>query len=355
MNTSGILTLRLYNQQLITNERLKEPVEVVSWMGAMQSQTLEMAKWAIGVRLPGTTVKDIEDSLNDGRIIRTHILRPTWHFVAAEDIHWMFDLSNPRIKPIYISYCKLTGTDEQMVTGTYPILEKTLAGGKHFTKPEIQEILQQHGIECKDRLLNVIMGRAEMEGILCNGKLRGNKQTFTLLHEWAPKKYTLSKEEALERLARRFFTSHSPATMEDFAWWSGLTVTECRQALQLIKEDFRCETINDRIFWFKNDFKIPEINKPSVLLLPPFDEYVVSYKNRSEIVEDIHYGKVMTKNGLFDPTMMLDGEIIGKWKKKTTPQGAQVDLTYFIHTTKKAQTLFDKEARRVETFYKKSK
>ncbi|MDR2921188.1 MAG: winged helix DNA-binding domain-containing protein [Tannerella sp.] len=353
MNTSDILSLRLYNQQLITNNRFKEPAEIVAWMGAMQSQTLEMAKWAIGVRLPGTTVNDIEDSLNNGRIIRTHILRPTWHFVSAKDIHWMFDLSNPRIKPIYISYCKLIEADEQTIISTYPIIEKTFAGGNHFTKPEIQEILQQHGIKTDDRWLNMIISRAEMEGIICNGKLRGSKQTFTLLHEWVPKKYTLSKEESLERLARRFFTSHSPATVEDFAWWSGLTITECRQALQLIKDDFISEDINGRTFWLKNDFKIPEIKKPSVLLLPPFDEYVVSYKNRSEIVEDVHYNKVMTKNGLFDPTMMLNGEIIGKWKKKTVKKGAQVDLTYFVDTTKKVQALFDKEAKRVEAFYKK--
>lgn len=353
MNTSDILSLRLYNQQLITNDQCKQPAEVVSWMGAMQSQTLEMAKWAIGARLPGTTVKDIEDSLNDGRIIRTHILRPTWHFVSAEDLHWMFDLSNPRVKPIYQSYCKLAGADEKTITGAFPIIEKELSGGKHYTKPEIQEILQQHGINTEGHRLNITIDLAEMEGIICNGKLRGNKQTFTLLHEWVPKKYTLSEEEALERLARRFFTSHSPATVEDFAWWSGLTVTSCRKAIELIKNDFISEEINGRTFWIKNNLKTPANSQPSVLLLPPFDEYVVSYKNRSEIVEDIHYDKVMTKNGLFDPTMMLNGEIIGKWKKKTVKKGAQVDLTYFIKTTKKIQALFDKEAQRVEAFYKK--
>lgn len=353
MNNTDILALRLYNQQLSADTQFKEPAEIVSWMGAMQSQTLEMAKWAIGVRLPGTAVKDIENALNEARVIRTHILRPTWHFVSAEDIHWMFDLSNPRIKPIYISYCKLTGTDEQTVTGTYPIIEKTFAGGKHYTKPEIQEILEQHGVECKDRLLNMVIDRAEMEGIICNGKLRGNKQTFTLLHEWVPKRYTLSEEESIERLARRFFTSHSPATIEDFAWWSGLTVTTSRKAIELIKHDFISEEINGRTFWIKNDFKTPENNQPSALLLPPFDEFVVSYKNRSEIVEDIHYSKVMTKNGLFDPTIMLNGEIIGKWKKKTVKKGAEVDLTWFVKTTKKVQALFEKEVRRVEAFYRK--
>ena len=320
-------------------------------MGAMQSQSLDLAKWAIGVRLETKTVKHVEEALNTGKIIRTHILRPTWHFVSAEDIHWMFDLSNPRLKPVYISYCKTVGVDEAMISHAIPVLEKILSGGKHLSKPEIGALLQAEKIITDTRLLGLIISRAEMEGILCNGKIQGRTQTFTLLDEWAVRKETISKEEALERLARRFFTSHGPATIQDFCWWSGLSLTECKHAIEMIKKDFICETINDRVFWMKNDIQTPPPNNTSALLLPPFDEFVVSYKDRSELIHETHYSKVMTKNGLFSPTVMLNGEIVGSWKKTMKKSIPQIELAFFKKTPQKTQVLFNPEIKRLEQFY----
>lgn len=350
MNASELLKIRLYNQLLIEHS-FKEPSEIVSWMGAMQAQAFEMAKWAIGVRLKNSTVGSVEKALNSAQIIRTHILRPTWHFVSAEDIHWMFELSNPRVKPIYISYCKMSGIDESIISKTNKMMEKLFENEKHLTKNEIGEALENRKIKIEPQLLNAIISRAEMEGIICNGKIKGNKQSFTLLHEWVPKKNSISKEEALERLARKFFTSHAPASLQDFAWWSGLTATECKRALELIKHDFVSETINERIVWLKNDTQIVETTELSNLLLPPFDEFVVSYKDRSEIIEKNHYGKVMTKNGLFDPTIMYNGEIIGSWKKTTKKNKFEIDLSFFEKTSKKKQDLYKKELVRLNAFW----
>jgi hypothetical protein len=350
MNTSELLNIRLYNQ-LLSGHHLKEPHEIVSRMGAMQSQSLDLAKWAIGTRLEAKTVKDVEKALNTGKIIRTHILRPTWHFVTAEDLHWMFDLSNPRLKPVYQSYRKIHGANESDILRAIPLVEKALTGGKHLTKQEIGDFLLTKKITTDAALLNLILSHAEMEGILCNGKLQGNKQTFTLLDEWAPRKETLNKEEALERLARRYFTSHGPATQHDFAWWSGLTLTDCKKAIEMIKKDFVCETVNERDFWLKNDTKMPPANHTSALLLPPFDEFVVSYKNRSEIVKAVHHGKVMTNNGLFSPTIMLNGEIVGSWKKANKKGDTQIELSFFEKTSKKTQDLFAPEIKRLKAFY----
>lgn len=350
MNTSEILRIRLHNQ-LLAGHQLKEPHEIVSWMGAMQSQSLELAKWAIGARLEAKTVKNIEEALNSGKIIRTHILRPTWHFVAAEDIYWMFDLSNPRLKPVYISYCRMYGADESVICRGVSMLEKLMPGGKHLTKQEINAFLNAEKLISDDHLTGLIISRAEMEGILCNGQLRGSKQTFTLLEEWVPRKQILQREEALERLARKYFVSHGPATIQDFAWWSGLTLTECKQAVDLIKDDFVCETTNGRAFWMKNDIKVPSVDEVSALLLSPFDEFVVSYKDRSEMINETHYGKVMTKNGLFSPTIMLNGEIIGSWKKIKKKGLPQIELSFFEKTLQKTQALFKSEIKRLEKFY----
>ncbi|MDL2303882.1 winged helix DNA-binding domain-containing protein [Bacteroides sp. OttesenSCG-928-D19] len=385
MDVTELLQIRL-NNQLLAGHQLKEPDEVVSWMGAMQAQTLDMAKWGIGVRLDGHTVRDVESALNTGRIIRTHILRPTWHFVSADDFHWMRDLSYPQLKPIYFSYYKTYGVDKEQIYGVIPLLEKSLSGGVHLTKQEIANILQTEKIATDNHLLNFAIQLAEIEGILCNGQLRGNTnntQTFTLLSEWVPRKETISREEALERLARRYFTSHGPATLRDFAWWSGLKITECRQALEMIKPDFVCEKLNDREFWLCNDNRMLSgseksvlpanngialqtnsrsecpandqsasfTNSRSALLLPPFDEFVVSYTDRSEIIEDAHYGKVMTKNGLFSPTVMLNGEIVGSWKKIMKKGIPQIELSFFQKTPAKVQALFKPEIKRLEQFY----
>lgn len=354
MNSAEILNLRLYNQ-LLTSHQLKAPNEIVSWMGAMQSQALDMAKWAIGTRLENQTIRDVEEALNTGQIIRTHTLRPTWHFVSADDVHWMFDLSNPRLKPIYHCYAKMRQIDESLIYNAIPVLEKILIGGKHLTKQEIGSALQTQDITLDDDHLKSAITYAEMEGILVNGRLKGKKQTFTLLEEWAPRKQTICKEEALEHLARKYFTSHSPATIHDFAWWSGLSITECRQALEMIKVDFICETINERDFWMKSDIKVPPVDSNSALLLPAFDEFVISYKDRSEMIEDIHYGKVMTKNGLFSPTIMLNGKIIGSWKKVAHKSTPRIELSFFEKTSQRKQDLFKPEIKRLEKFYSKEK
>ena len=350
MTSFELLKTRLYNQ-LLTTHTLKEPYEIVSSLGAMQSQAFELAKWAIGARLKNSTVDKINDALSKGEIIRTHILRPTWHFVAAEDIHWMRELSSPRLIPVFIAYGKSWGADEKMISKASLKITKILEKHGHQTKQEIGEHLKMEGFAIDQHTLTHVMSRAELDGIVCNGVISGNKHTYALLEERIPKTKPFIKEEALEKLAYKFFSSHAPATLEDFIWWSGMLITDARIALELVKEHFVSQTINGRTFWMKNDIQIPEKENDSVLLLPPFDEFVVSYKNRSEIIDDRHYCKVMTKNGLFDPTVMFNGKIIGSWRKSKKKNEIQIELSFFEKTTKKIQDLFKKEVKRVKMFY----
>lgn len=350
MNTIELLRIRLYNQLLSVCESA-EPQDIVSRMRAMQSQSLDLAKWAIGVRLQGKNVQAVNEALDTGKIIRTHILRPTWHFVSVKDLRWMFDLSNPRLKPIYQSYCKMLGADESFIYRGVSIVEKALSEGEHLTKQEIGDFLQRNNFIADTHQLTLIISYAEMDAILCNGKQRGNKQTFTSLDKWVTDSDKLHKEEALARLATCFFTSHGPATMEDFTWWSGLRITECRDALSMVKDKFIAETVNGRTFYLPDNLQIPPVSKDSALLLPPFDEFVVSYKDRSELIDAKHYGKVMTKNGLFSPTIMLNGKIIGSWKKTVQKGKPQVALTFFEKTPLKIQKLYEPEIKRVEEFY----
>ncbi len=351
MNTTDILHIRLHNQ-LLAGSHLKEPQEVIAYMGAMQAQAYEMAKWGIGLRLPGATNKSVEEAVNEGKIIRTHILRPTWHFVAAEDIHWMLELSAPRIKPMFVNYGKMNGVDEETIIKNVRLLAGILEKYGHLTKQEIEEHLKAEGYDTARYETSYILSCAEQEGIVCNGVVRGAKQTYALLHERVPKTHSLVKEEALERLARKFFTSHGPATLDDYVWWSGLLVSDARKSMELIKDDFISEEIDGKSYWMKNNIQIPSIETNLALLLPAFDEYVVSYKDRSNMVNPEHW-KPISKNGMFAPTLHLNGKMLGHWRKVNKKNKIEIELTFFEKTPQKQQNLFKEYIQRCTAFYGK--
>lgn len=349
MTATEILRIRLYNQ-LLSGNGMKEPHQIVSHMGAMQSQAFDMARWAIGARLEGSTDRMIEEAINEAKIIRTHVLRPTWHFVAAEDVHWMLELSLPRQWPVYTSYAKMLGIDPDVFPRIWPSVERALRDHNHLTRQELTDRLVAEGFPVDVHLVQCALSFGELEGLICNGKITGKKQTFCLLQERVPKRPHYSKEESLEKLARKYFTSHAPATIHDFSWWSGLPASEAKKAFELIKDDFISENINGKVFRMKSHVEVPAHSAHSALLLPQFDEMVVSYKDRAEMITDEHYGKVMTKNGLFSPTIMLNGEIIGSWRKAQKKGKPEVELTFFEKTAKKTEDLF-KKAEKAYLYY----
>lgn len=327
MNASEIARLRLSNQQLI-GSTLKTPQEIVSWMGAVQAQDFNMAKWALGVRLSGLNNQLVEDALNKGDLVRTHMLRPTWHLVAGDDIHWMLALSRPRLSSAAKSYNKMVGLTDLVREKAQDIIQQALEFGKHLTRPQLGKILKDKGVEVNLHQLNHIMFGAELNGVVCNGEIKNNKQTYCLLEEKIPKTEAYNKEIALERLARKYFTSHAPATLHDFIWWSGLTISEAKQAMTMIKADFIVETIGSHEYWVGNSFAELNDVDESLLLLPAWDEFVVSYKDRQHIILDEYYSKVISKNGIFKPVVVKNGQIIGMWKriKKKDKILAEVEL-----------------------------
>ncbi|MDH6356706.1 winged helix DNA-binding domain-containing protein [Parabacteroides sp. PF5-9] len=349
MTTADLLNIRLYNQGLVC-AGFEKPEEVVAYMGAMQSQAYEMAKWGIGVRLPGTTNALVEEAFNQGRIIRTHILRPTWHFVVAEDFHWMMELSSPRLRPVFLNYGKMRGMDEEAIMKASRLVVPILEKYGHLTRLEIGEHLKTKGVDIDRHDMSHIMSRAELDGIVCNGAVKGNKQTYALLAERVPKGNRLTKEEALEKLARKFFTSHGPATLQDYVWWSGLLTSDARKSVECIKDDFICEEINGKSYWMKNDIQEPKA-ETSALLLPAFDEYVVSYKDRSEILSEPHYRKIITRTGVFSPTITYNGEIIGNWKRVVKRKSITAELAFFESVNKQVERLFQQAVKLYEQFY----
>lgn len=350
MDRSVIANLRLSNQ-LLRSENLKTPQEIVSWMGAVQAQDFNMSKWALGVRSSALSSKIVEDAVRKGEIVRTHILRPTWHLVAGTDIHWMLGLSSPRLEPIMKSYTKTVGLTDSIRLRAADIVEQVLSDGVDLTRPQLGEVLKSRGVELDSRQLTHLMFSAELQGLVCSGEVKNNKQTYCLLEDRIPKIEQFDKQVALERLARKYFTSHAPATLQDFVWWSGLATVEARCAMEMIKSDFIIEKIDGQQYWINNSFVGTIENQDSVLLLPAWDEFVVSYKDRQHIVTDEHYRKVISTNGIFKPVVVKNGQIIGMWKRIKKKNNVLAETQLFDEVNTSVREAIEKEARLFEQFH----
>lgn len=214
--------IRLHAQQLVAPQ-FDDPAELIRWMGMVQAQEYSSAKWAVALRLRTPAAAPVEEALREGRILRMHIMRPTWHFIAAEDVRWMLHLSARRIRAANASFAKGNGCglDEGDYLRCSRLLERILGGGNHLTRQQIAGELERAGMAVDAPRLNRLMMHAETDGVVCSGADRAGKPTYALLAERVPQAVDLPEEEALALLALRYFRSHSPATFDDFVWWSG--------------------------------------------------------------------------------------------------------------------------------------
>ena len=327
MTLEEIAKYRLINQQL-AGTKCTRPKEMVGYLGAVQAQDYAMAKWAVGIRL-STTENAIEKALDDGDIVRTHILRPTWHMVAASDIRWMLALTAPQIKKTNNAMSRKYGLDTSILNRCNAIIEKSLSGRQYLTRKEIVLELNHQGIDTSDLRANLIIVNAELDGIVCNGSRRGKQFTYALLDERVPPANPFAKEEGLAALAQRYFTSHGPATLHDFAWWSGLTLTDARQALELVRPYLLAAENNGQTYWFDPALSADHDKGESVLFLPAFDEYMVSYKDRSASLDPSVAKAAITGNGIFRPIIVIGGKVVGLWKRTFQKSKVLIEPYYF--------------------------
>jgi len=341
MTLTEISSCRLVSQKIASTE-FSAAKEVVEWMGAMQAQDFAMAKWAVGLRLLNPTNAKIEDALNKGEILRTHVMRPTWHFVSSDDIYWLLDLTANKIKSSMKSRDKELELSEAVYTKCNQIIGQLLAGGVHLSREELATSFNNAHIKTDNNRLSHIMLRAELEGIVCSGHVNGNKQTHTLLSDRVPYKKILSRDESLAELAKRYFTSHGPATLQDFVWWSGLSVTDARQGFEAVKALFISETIDAVQYWFKDSFPGNPIDRNAIYLLPAFDEFLISYRDRSASLSLIHHKKAVSDNGIFRPIIVVDGQVTGLWKRTIKKDEVMISTSSFLPGNKIKMGLFEK-------------
>lgn len=295
-----MLVQRASNQRL-SSVGFQKAVDVVRWFGAVQAQDFNAAKWALALRMRGEPSNEvIEAAFNDGQILRTHLMRPTWHFVAPDDIRWLLELTAARVNLRAATNYRKFELDGPTFKRSNKILVKALQGGKHLTRAELKKTLNQSGISADDTVrMAHIMLRAELDGVVCSGKRIGKQFTYALVDERVPLMKPLSREEALAKLTLRFFNSHGPATLADFIWWSGLTAADARRGLASIDSEIKKTVIDASDYYFIRSKVNAQSSAPSAFLLPVYDEYNVAYKK----------GRIT-----LGPSVILAGRIIGTWK-----------------------------------------
>lgn len=347
---SRIAQLRLQRQR-IASGKFVSPAEAVSWLGAMQAQDYAAALWAIGLRTRNATLAQVEQAIAERRIVRTWPMRGTLHFLAAEDVRWMSALMAPRVIANNKSRLQREfDLDDAALARCRKVLVKALRDGQRLTRSETYAKLEEAGISTARQRGIHITGRLAQEGLLCLGPRADKQPTFVLLDEWIPDSRTLEREQALAKLARRYFHSHGPATPQDFAWWSGLTVKDVQLAIELAAADLAQEIIGGRLYLHSGEEPGPTDVSGDPHLLPSFDEYLVAYKDRSEAVEARFSQQVIGINGLFNAGIVIGGRIVGTWKRNIDKTGVTVELSPFRPLLKKELKSLDNAARRYGDF-----
>jgi hypothetical protein len=320
---------RLRNQSLAVS-RLRTPGEVVASLGAAQAQDYAGAKWALGLRAKGLTDAAVEQAFDEGAILRTHILRPTWHFIAPADIRWMLALSAPRVHAVNAYAYRTFELDAAVLARSRAALERALAGGRQLTRLELAKVLQRAGVQADGPRLAHVMMHAELDAVICSGARRGKQFTYALLEERAPRAKVLPRDEALAELTRRYFASHGPATLRDYVWWSGLTAREARAGIAM--SSLAETTIDDRSYWFvPGRARVPPAS-PSAHLLPNYDEYLIAYKDREPVVGTPR-GSAARRSDVFSHSLVVNGMLAGSWRRTASRDAVAVEVTPYTRLT----------------------
>ena len=345
MKHSEIAARRLISQGISSTIK-RSPAEVVDGLGAMQAQDYLGALWAIAVRTPGTTEAEVEKAIANREIVRTWPMRGTLHFIPAEDVRWMLELLTPRV----IAGCKRRWEElelnEKVFTKARKIIERALVGGKHLSRPAVMELLDRGGIVSANQRGIHILSRLAMERVLCFGPRIGKQPSFLLLDEWIPTSRLLDREASLAAMARRYFHGHGPATLQDFVWWTGLKASDAKAGLANVAPELERISSDGVEYWMQPNIDTRGSKQPQLFLLPPFDEYLVGYRDRSAALEPHHANQVVPGgNGIFLPIVVQKGRVIGTWRRALQRNRVLVSASTFTPRSQLQKQAFVRAAK----------
>ena len=344
-----IATQRLYSQKLL-NSSFTTSAEVVAWLGVVQSQDYMGAKWALGQRGDGLTDYHIEQDFNAGHILRTHVLRPTWHFLAPADIRWMLTLSAPRVHAVNGTYYRKYELNADLFARSKDLFIKALEGNQYRTREQLAEVMQAAGVHADGLRLAYIMMHAELDQLICSGPRVGKQFTYALMDERVPSVPALSADEALGELAYRYFSSHGPATIRDYVWWSGLTVAQAKTGIARLGLRLNSEDFEGQIYYFAGYLAPTEEAALTAHLLPNYDEGLASYTDYSAIVEPQFADMWDGTHEVLAHHIAINGKVMGSWQRTIKLDTVYIQLKPFATLTDEQMQAVEAAAKRFGGF-----
>lgn len=332
MIQQDLLNMRLYNQQ-ISGNLADTPEQVVHALGAVQAQDHAGAKWSIALRTKTPEQSAIDTAITNRSIVRTWPMRGTLHFLASEDVRWMLSLLTPRVVSGMARRSRELELDSTIHNKSRDVLVKAMEGGKQLMRSEVYAVLENNGIAATNQRGIHIINVLAQNQVLCHGVHNDKQPTYVLLDEWIPHSRKLSPDEALAEIARRYFTGHGPATIQDFVWWTGLKITDARTALNSIAHQLTSVEVDGNTYWFAPALR-DNVPGNTTYMLPGFDEFMLGYTNRSLMVDQLHLPKVVPgKNGVFMSTVVINGKVEALWKRIVKKDKVIINLVPFTPRT----------------------
>ncbi|MDD1705922.1 MAG: winged helix DNA-binding domain-containing protein [Methanoregulaceae archaeon] len=350
MTPEEIPSLRLSHSGL-SHSPFKTAAEAVAHSGAVQAQDFSAAIWSLGLRIREVSAAIIEDAYNDGKILRVHVLRPTWHFVLPEDLRWMTALTAPGVKSTVAASNRKLGLDTTLFSKSNAAIEKALEGHHSLTRQDLKGILADIGIVTDvQRLAHIIM-QAELDGLICSGPMRARQHTYALVDERVRKSRELTRERSLAELARRYYSSHGPAQLSDFSWWSGLSSKDAGASLELIREEVERTLIDGKPYFSLHDDGAVVPEPPVALLLSIYDEYTIAYADRSAISDAREIERMIVQGNAMTAVIVLHGKVAGTWKRRVKKDSIEIRLNPFRELTDEEQDAVEREVERYGRFF----
>lgn len=329
MDGNRIARWRMSNLRL-SSPPLKTPEEVVRWLCAVQSQDYGPAKWSIAERTQGIDDAAMDRAFNDGAILRTHVLRPTWHFVLPEDIRWVLEATGPRVQALNAYMYRQEELDKTILNRSSELIARTLEGGVHLTRQEVGGVLERAGIVASRFRLAYILMNAELNAIVCSGPLKGKQHTYALVDERAPQAKSLGYDEALAELTLRYYAGHGPATVKDLKSWSSLTAADVGKGLEMVGPQLEHEVIDGLTYWYAGSPQKHKIRSPTVHLLQAYDEYIMGYSESRHVLDIARVAELPRQgSAAFNHVVTLDGQLAGHWKRTLKKNSVKIEVALY--------------------------
>jgi hypothetical protein len=321
---------RLRSQHLVS-PHAASAAAVIRELLAVQAENPSQAEWAVGSRAQLPNASELAALLDRGSVVRTHVLRPTWHFVAAEDIGWLLELTAPRIRPLIARQLEdahgLTGAGLDRVAS---VVLQALSERPDQTREQLADCLRGRGVEPRGPLLMLLLALLELDRLICSGRRLEGAHTYAPFADRVPSARRLDRDEALAELALRYFTGHGPATERDLAYWATLPLGDVRRGLAHVRDRLGSFDHEGRTFWHASEVPAPTgPGEPTGHLLQILDEVYRGYQDSRMVLDSEGIVPSGRENAI--GMALVDAQMVARMKR-TAGRRVTFDITPYDGT-----------------------